>query len=96
VSLFLFKLEIQLFPTNWYQSEMNSENTSLGQMPLPKLNKSNYDNWSVQIRALFDAQDVWESVTSGYVEPTQAQIAVMSVNQTDVEGEASMYICIYI
>jgi Domain of unknown function (DUF4219) len=43
-------------------------NNSFG-MTVPKLTKSNYDNWSIQIRALFEAQDVWDIVEIGYVEP---------------------------
>ncbi|GKB91626.1 retrovirus-related pol polyprotein from transposon TNT 1-94 [Tanacetum coccineum] len=34
--------------------KMNPMSTLLGHVSLPKLNKSNYDNWSIQIRALLD------------------------------------------
>ena len=40
--------------------------SSLGQMPLPKLTKSNYDNWSIQIKALLGAQGTWEVVQDGF------------------------------
>jgi Domain of unknown function (DUF4219) len=69
---------------------MNSKSTSLGQMSLSKLTKSNYDNWSIQIRALLDVQDVWESIISGYIELTQAEITVMSMNQTKTWKEKRM------
>jgi Domain of unknown function (DUF4219) len=36
---------------------------------MPKLTKSNNDNWSIQIRALLEAHDVWDMVEAGYVEP---------------------------
>jgi Domain of unknown function (DUF4219) len=36
---------------------------------VPKLTKSNYDNWSIQIRALLGTQDIWDIVEIGYVEP---------------------------
>ena len=36
---------------------VNSGSTSLGHMPLPRLTKANYDNWSIQMRALLGAQD---------------------------------------
>lgn len=45
---------------------MNSESTSLGQIPLPRLTKSNYDNWTIQMRTLLDAQDAWEIVQDGF------------------------------
>jgi Domain of unknown function (DUF4219) len=69
---------------------MNSKSTSLGQMSLSKLTKSNYDNWSIQIRALLGVQDVWESIISGYIELTQAEITVMSMNQTKTWKEKRM------
>jgi Domain of unknown function (DUF4219) len=42
-------------------------NNSLG-MTVPKLMKSNYDNWSIQILVLLGAQDVWDIVEIRYVE----------------------------
>ncbi|GJU58199.1 hypothetical protein Tco_1235965 [Tanacetum coccineum] len=56
---------------------MNPMSTSLGHVSLPKLNKSNYDNGSIQIRALLGAQDVWECVTTGYEEPSATEIGAM-------------------
>jgi Domain of unknown function (DUF4219) len=40
------------------------ENSSLN-MSVSKLTKSNYDNWSIQIRAPLGAQDVWYIVETG-------------------------------
>jgi len=48
-------------------------NSSLGHMALPKLTKSNYDNWSIQIKALLGAQDVWDVVENEFVEPVTLQ-----------------------
>jgi gag-polypeptide of LTR copia-type/Domain of unknown function (DUF4219) len=42
--------------------------SSLGQLVLLKLTKTNYDNWSIQIKALMGAQDVWEITKEGYEE----------------------------
>ena len=42
--------------------------SSLG-MSIPKLSKSNYDNWSIQVKALLGAQDCWEVVEEGFAEP---------------------------
>nr|GEV92684.1 hypothetical protein [Tanacetum cinerariifolium] len=51
--------------------------TSLGHVSLPKLNKVNYDKWSIQMRALLGAQDVWELVTAEYKEPSAAEIGAI-------------------
>ncbi|KAI3937122.1 hypothetical protein MKX01_015337 [Papaver californicum] len=41
-----------------------------GQMSLPRLTKENYENWSIQMRALLGSQDLWEMVKEGFEEPT--------------------------
>jgi Domain of unknown function (DUF4219) len=43
------------------------ENSLLNMLVL-KLMKSNYDKWSILIRALLGAKDVWDIVETGYVE----------------------------
>jgi Domain of unknown function (DUF4219) len=48
---------------------VNTGSTSPGHMPLPRLTKSNYDNWSIQMRALLSAQDAWKVVEVGFEEP---------------------------
>ncbi|KAA8549872.1 hypothetical protein F0562_001556 [Nyssa sinensis] len=43
---------------------------------MPRLSKDNYENWSIEIKALFGSQDLWELVTDGYMEPTlQKEVA---------------------
>ena len=40
---------------------------------IPKLTKDNYDNWSIQMRALLGAQEVMEIVENGYEEPASKE-----------------------
>jgi Domain of unknown function (DUF4219) len=54
------------------------ENSSLN-MSVPKLTKSNYNNWSIQIKTLLGAHDVWDIVETGYVEPEN--VTLLTVQQ---------------
>ena len=36
---------------------------------VPRLNKDNYDNWSIKMKTLLGWQDAWEVVEEGYKEP---------------------------
>lgn len=43
-------------------------NNMMGKIPLPRLTKSNYDNWSIQMRALLGPQDSWDVIETSYTE----------------------------
>ena len=36
---------------------------------VPTLNKSNYENWSIKMKLLLSAQDIWEIIKKGHTEP---------------------------
>ena len=37
---------------------------------VPKLLKDNYESWSIQMKALFGSQGLWELIVDGFKEPT--------------------------
>ncbi|XP_038882219.1 uncharacterized protein LOC120073442 [Benincasa hispida] len=43
-------------------------NVGIGSLQLPMLTKLNYDNWSIKIKVLLGAQEVWEIVENGFQE----------------------------
>ncbi|XP_017410482.2 uncharacterized protein LOC108322762 [Vigna angularis] len=64
---------------------------------LPQLTKKvNFDNWSVQMRALLESQDVWDVVESGYEEPTddegQTVAQLAALKKTRVKDKSALYI----
>nr|GEU87216.1 ribonuclease H-like domain-containing protein [Tanacetum cinerariifolium] len=78
-------------PTNSKATvKMNPMSTSLGHLSLPKLNKVNYDKWSIQMQVLLGAQDVWELVIARYEEPSAAEIGAMSANKMKAWNEKRM------
>ncbi|XP_050908791.1 uncharacterized protein LOC127122513 [Lathyrus oleraceus] len=45
----------------------------MNQMPLPRLTKLNYENWSIQMKALLGSLDAWEVTKDGFEEPTDTE-----------------------
>jgi Domain of unknown function (DUF4219)/gag-polypeptide of LTR copia-type len=70
--------------------------SSIGHMTLSKLTKSNYDNWSIQIKALLGAQDVWDIVETWYVEPEKPSTLTMpqmkALKEKRVADKTTLYI----
>ena len=54
---------------------------SMASFQVAMLNKSNYENWSIKMKALLGAHAVWEIVEKGYSEPNEE--ASLSQTQKD-------------
>ncbi|XP_044475712.1 uncharacterized protein LOC123203414 [Mangifera indica] len=44
--------------------------SNLVQLHVPMLTKDNYGKWCIQFKALFGSQDLWDIVSTGYMDPT--------------------------
>ncbi|XP_062177031.1 uncharacterized protein LOC133881970 [Alnus glutinosa] len=51
------------------------------QQQIPRLSKDNYGSWSIQMRALFGFQDLWEVITDGFMEPTKEEEAEYTADE---------------
>ncbi|XP_010534731.1 PREDICTED: uncharacterized protein LOC104810237 [Tarenaya hassleriana] len=73
----------------------NHGSTSLGFTPLPRLNKTNYNNWSIQMRALLGAQDAWEVVENGYIEEssgTSTPAQLKTLKEMRMKDKTALYL----
>ncbi|KAK8924126.1 hypothetical protein KSP39_PZI019308 [Platanthera zijinensis] len=58
---------------------------TVGAMPgqVPKLTKTNYGNWSIQMKVLLASKEIWEVVEEGYEEPDgEAEAALTNARKT--------------
>ena len=71
----------------------------MGQMSLPRLTKTNYENCNIQMKALLDSQDAWEVVEEGFEEPKDTTDYTAAQNKTLKElrskGKAALYMLIW-
>jgi hypothetical protein len=76
---------VNLIPTNWYQSYFISNivvmASNMMQIQVPQLKKENYEKWCIQFKALFGSEDLWEIVSTEFVEPTSEQEATYTADQ---------------
>ena len=52
------------------------------QMPLPQLMKTNYENYSIHMKALLSSQDAWEVVEDDFEEPKDTTSYTVAQNKT--------------
>ncbi|KAG9454134.1 hypothetical protein H6P81_007038 [Aristolochia fimbriata] len=54
-------------------------------MPIPKLTKENYGNWSIQMKTFLAAKDLWEIVRDGYEQPESDEEAALTTTERGVD-----------
>ena len=67
----------------------------MGQMPLPQLTKTNYENWSIQMKALLGSQDAWEVVEEGFKEPKYTTVYTAGQNKALKELRSKDKVALY-
>ncbi|CAI8588308.1 unnamed protein product [Vicia faba] len=67
----------------------------IGQMPLPRLSKSNYENWSIQMKTLLGSLDVWEVTNNGFEEPSNTTAYTAAQNKALKETRAMEKTALY-
>nr|XP_048326752.1 uncharacterized protein LOC125421576 [Ziziphus jujuba var. spinosa] len=71
-------------------------NSGMVPFQVPLLNKSNYGNWSIKMKALLGAQDMWEIVEKGHTKPKNedslSQTQKDSLRNSRKRDEKSFYL----
>ncbi|CAN6716122.1 unnamed protein product [Malus baccata var. baccata] len=49
---------------------------------VPVVNNNNFDNWSIKMKALLGAHDVWEVVEKCYIEPEDEDTLIQAQNES--------------
>nr|KYP44044.1 hypothetical protein KK1_034467 [Cajanus cajan] len=66
-------------------------------LPLPRLTKAkNYDNWSIQMKALLGSQDAWEVVQEGFEEPKNTMGYLVAQHKTLKETRSKDKAALYL
>lgn len=55
---------------------------AMSQMSLSRLTKSDYKNWSIQMKVLLGSLDAWEVIKDGFEEPTYTTTYTATQNKT--------------
>ncbi|KAK8959582.1 hypothetical protein KSP40_PGU007098 [Platanthera guangdongensis] len=60
---------------------------------VPKLTKTNYGNWSIQMKVLLASKELWEVVKDGYEELTaEAEAALTNAQRTAANKTTSSHL----
>ena len=80
---------------NFYKLVSESMANMMEKMPLPRLTKTNYENWSIQMKALLGSQDAWEVVEDGFEEPNDTTGYTVAQNKALKEARSKDKAALY-
>ncbi|XP_073116165.1 uncharacterized protein [Elaeis guineensis] len=64
---------------------------SLLQPSFPRLSKTNYENWCLQMKALLRSQDLWDLVEEGYQEPREGEALTNQQRESRKRDKKALY-----